>query len=290
MKYPPRVRGGRRRAGLTLAVALAAGAVFVLPAARLLHWGQMGERMGDVEAAPSVAEELAGVPGRRWPARAAEGPTLVLVHGVHPDGGREPRMGRLATLFAREGFVVHVPHLAELAAFQAKGDVIPRLRGYFDAVERRHGCFGVVGVSVGGGLALRALEDRPVTGVLTIGAHDDLAAVRDHHRATGGTAYARRVMAAVGDVEPAVLAALSPRRGPRGPVWVLHGEGDPLVPASEADALCRRIGCARVVRTPWLGHTEVHGASPLPVLQMIDQALPGMKVPCDRLRQYSGRR
>ncbi len=213
----------------------------------------------------------------------------MLVHGVHPDGADEPRMARLATLFADEGFVVHVPHLPSLAAFEPDPALPRRLARYFEAVRLRHGCFGVVGISVGGGVALRALEDTPVTGVLTVGAHDDLEALRDHHRAHGGTRYARRVMEAAGDVPAATLAALSPRRGPRGPVWVLHGEGDPLVPADHADRLCRRIGCNRVVRTPWLGHTEVHGESPVPVLSLLDDAARGLRTSCAQVRVRAGR-
>ena len=199
-------------------------------------------------------------------------------------------MARLATLFADEGFVVHVPDLPSLAAFDPDPAVVDQLRGVFDAVRAEHGCFGVVGISVGGGLALRALEGEPATAVLTIGAHDDLAAVAAYHERTGGTRYARRVMEAVGDVPPETLAALSPRRPPIGPVYVLHGEGDPLVPASEAVRLCERMQCARVVRTPWLGHTEVDGESPVPVLALLDQVFAATRVPCRRLRQVDSAR
>ncbi len=277
----------RRRRGLwVLGAILVLGWVVSAPVRRWAHWGSFLRRFESVEPRPGTPEIFAGIHGRRWSRANPEPlePALILVHGVHPEGGEEPRMARLATLFADEGFVVHVPHLPTLAAFEPDPEVVPRLARYFDAARQRHGCVGAVGISVGGGVALRALEDVPVTGVLTVGAHADLLALREHHRATGGTRYARRVMEAAGDVPPVVLAALSPRRGPRGPVWVLHGEGDPLVPAAQADRLCDAIGCARRVRTPWLGHTEVDGESPIPVLTLLDEAVAAMKTSCEQVR------
>lgn len=257
------------------------------PIRRWAHWGQFLQRFETVTARPGTPEIIAGIDGRRW-ARARPAPlepALVLVHGVHPDGGNEPRVAQLATLFADEGFVVHGPHLPSLAAFEPDPELPDRLARYFEGVRRRHGCIGVVGISVGGGVALRALEDSPVSGVLTVGAHADLASLRDFHRTHGGTPYSRRVMEAAGDVPEATLAALSPRRAPRGPVWVLHGEGDPLVPADQADQLCRLIDCRRKVRTPWLGHTEVNGESPVPVLSLMDDAVRAMKTGCAQVRR-----
>lgn len=281
-----------RRGLLILGGILLLGWIASAPVRRWAHWGHFLQRFETVEARPGTPETIAGVEGRRWSrARPApREPALVLVHGVHPEGGAEPRMARLATLFADEGFVVHVPHLPALAAFEADPSLPGRLAAYLAAVRDRHGCLGVVGISVGGGVALRALEDTPVTGVLTVGAHADLEAVRDHHARTGGTRYARQVMEAAGDVRPATLAALSPRRAPRGPVWVLHGEGDPLVPADHADRLCRRLGCARVVRTPWLGHTEIDGESPVPVLSLMDDAVQGLKTRCAEVRARADHR
>jgi len=270
-----------------LVAILAVGWVASAPVRRWAHWGGFLQRFETVEPRPGTPEIFARIHGRRW-ARADPEPTepaLVLVHGVHPEGADEPRMARLATLFADEGFVVHVPHLPSLAAFEPEPELVPRLRRYFDAARLRHGCVGAVGISVGGGVALRALEDAPVSGVLTVGAHADLVALRDYHRANGGTRYARQVMEAAGDVPPVVLDALSPRRSPRGPVWVLHGEGDPLVPADHADRLCAVIGCARRVRTPWLGHTEVDGESPIPVLTLLDEAVRAMKTSCAHVRR-----
>ncbi|MAQ19024.1 MAG: hypothetical protein CMN30_30025 [Sandaracinus sp.] len=271
------------------AIGLGVAWLATAPVRRWLHWGRMMQRVDTVEPVAGVPERVGPFAGTRLPADGWDRPAVVLLHGVHPEGANEPRMARLATLFAEEGFQVHVPHVPALAAFDPDPAVIADLRRYLDAIERRHGCFGVVGISVGGGLALRALEDRPVTAVLSVGGHADLGAVRDHHRTTGGTPYARRVMAAVGEVPDPVLAALSPRRPPRGPVFVLHGEGDPLIPPSQAAALCERMGCGAVV-TPWLGHTELHGASPVPVLRALDQVFASMKAPCATLRQYSGRR
>jgi pimeloyl-ACP methyl ester carboxylesterase len=271
---------------LILGGILLLGWIASAPIRRWAHWGHFLQRFESVEARAGIPEIVARIHGRRWSrARPAPlEPALVLVHGVHPEGGEEPRMARLATLFADEGFVVHVPHLPTLAAFEPDPALPGRLARYFEATRRRHGCIGVVAISVGGGVALRALEDTPVTGVLTVGAHADLEALVDYHRQSGGTRYSRQVLEAAGDIPRATLDALSPRRPPRGPVWVLHGEGDPLVPAEHADRLCRLIGCNRVVRTPWLGHTEVNGESPVPVLSLLDDAVRGLKTSCAEVR------
>lgn len=269
-----------------LAATLVLGWIASAPVRRWAHWGRFLQRFETVDPRQGTPEVVAGVHGRRY-ARADPAPlepALVLVHGVHPEGAAEPRMARLATLFADEGFVVHVPHLPALARFEPDPEVVARLRRYLDALRRRHGCIGAVGISVGGGVVLRALEDSPVTGVLTVGAHADLRSLLEHHRASGGTRYARQVMEAAGDVPSADLAALSPRQRPRGPVWVLHGEGDPLVPPEHADRLCETLQCNRVVRTPWLGHTEVHGQSPIPVLSLMDEAVRTMKTRCAEVR------
>lgn len=61
---------------------------------------------------------------------------------------------------------------------------------------------------------------------------------------------------------------LSPERSPppASPVYLLHGEGDAVVPASEAELLARHLEGAgvevRALRTPLIGHAELGGGLP----------------------------
>ena len=127
---------------------------------------------------------VAGVPtlvvrpggGTRWP-------TLVFMNGVTSRGRHHPDVERLARALARVGFLVLVPDPPGLA----QGEVTERtleatiavVRAAADRPDARGGRVGLVGVSVGGSLALLAAEDATlaerVTVVAGIAPYSDLA-------------------------------------------------------------------------------------------------------------------
>lgn len=106
---------------------------------------------------------------------------VMIAHGMHHLGGDEPRLLALASALARAGLRVLVPHLPGLAAYRLDPAAVDEVSAASEATARRIGRndVGVVGISLGGGIALIAATD-PELGasirfVLGIGAHDDLA-------------------------------------------------------------------------------------------------------------------
>ena len=124
--------------------------------------------------APRAEERLvAGVPtmvvrpggGTRWPA-------LVFLNGVTARGRHHPDVERLARGLARAGFLVLVPDPPGLA----RGEITEKtlaatlavVRAAADRPDARGGRVGLVGVSVGGSLALLAAEDASLAGRITV--------------------------------------------------------------------------------------------------------------------------
>jgi pimeloyl-ACP methyl ester carboxylesterase len=110
-------------------------------------------------------------------ARRAQG--MVLVHGIHERGIREPRMIDFARAVASSGVVVLTPELQDLAQYRvthAGAEVIAEA-AHALAQQVRADQVAVFGVSFGGGLALRAACEpalRAAIGrVITLGAHHD---------------------------------------------------------------------------------------------------------------------
>jgi pimeloyl-ACP methyl ester carboxylesterase len=117
---------------------------------------------------------LDGVRARRY---GTEGPPVLLLHGVHPDGIEEPRLVRFASLLAKAGLLVVTPELGALSRVELDPrapESIGRAARALAARERR-ASVGVVGISFGGGLALvAAAEGEPAIGaVMAIGPHHD---------------------------------------------------------------------------------------------------------------------
>lgn len=112
--------------------------------------------------------------------RGAEVGAVMLCHGMHHLGGREPRLLALANALAGAGLRVVVPHLPGLAAYRLDPRAVDEVLAASEATARRIGRadVGVVSISLGGGIALIAATDaargRSIRFVLGIGAHDDL--------------------------------------------------------------------------------------------------------------------
>lgn len=121
-------------------------------------------------------EELAldGVRALRY---GDDGPPVLLLHGVHPDGIEEPRLVRFASVLASAGLVVVTPELGALSRVELDPRAPEAIGRAARALAAREGraSVGVIGISFGGGLALvAAAEGHDAIGaVLAIGAHHD---------------------------------------------------------------------------------------------------------------------
>ena len=149
--------------------------------------------LGRIEDAPDgftvLADEATyGVPYafvRRTPDGKVH-PTLVFIHGVARVGLRDGRILRAIEAFHRAGFTVIAPEIGPLLDPTRPSDEVDGLDRLLDALAagRIEGAstsrFGLVGISVGGALALRAgarfqeRGGRGLRGILAIGAPDDL--------------------------------------------------------------------------------------------------------------------
>ena len=136
-------------------------------------------RLGTAE--PSVVDEpVAGVPALVVrPGRSPTRPALVVLNGVTARGRHHPALGRVAVALGRAGFVACVPDPPGLARGPLGLQTLRATTDVIDAVAARApgGRVGLVGVSVGGTLALLAAE-RPelaerITVVACIAPHLD---------------------------------------------------------------------------------------------------------------------
>lgn len=161
--------------GMAAVVAFAFGPVRRhLAAARMLTRFAADEDLGT----PSVSLSVAGMDARAYGA----GPPLLLVHGVHPGGMHEPRLIRFARILAAEGYRVVTPQLSALAEFRLDPDTASRIARAANELARDSpdGRVGVVGISIGGGMALIAANQEPaIRAVLAIGAHHDARRLTD---------------------------------------------------------------------------------------------------------------
>ena len=127
-----------------------------------------------VTDAPRARESVvAGVPttvvrpggGTHWP-------VLVFLNGVTARGRHQPDVERLARALARVGFLVLVPDPPGLARGEITEKTVAAtiavVRAAADRPDARGGRVGLVGVSVGGSLALLAGEDATLAGRVTI--------------------------------------------------------------------------------------------------------------------------
>lgn len=194
---PPVLRRSLRLLAVLVALLLAFGAAVAvprLPALRCLLAFQepIPEDLEDASKAPAGLELLedAATYGaeRVWLLRAPEprAPTLVFVHGVAPVGLEDGRIVHAVQAFGRAGFTVIAPELPTLVDPLAAAPVGAGVAAVLHAIEA--GAYagahperiGVVGISVGGALALKGCVEFLAAGgtglraVLAIGAPDDV--------------------------------------------------------------------------------------------------------------------
>jgi pimeloyl-ACP methyl ester carboxylesterase len=226
---------------------------------------EAGETLSGLEDPPSVREVREGTT-RIY----GEGRPLVLLHGAHALGNDDARIDALARVIANRGLKVFVPSLPGLRSLRLLDD---------DAVlVRRIGPEGaaLVGVSLGGTLALQLASQDPAgrwSMVWTIGAAHDLTTLARSARAPGAEAYLTEVMRSIaggtlehGGFERALMR--SARHSPAGhladvrlPLFVLHGQSDPLVSSDHAAHICAEAPRCRLLISPVLSHSEVETAS-----------------------------
>lgn len=130
-----------------------------------------------IEGVSEHERQLAGARARVFE-RADGDPPVLLVHGVHTRGIDEPRLERFARQLANAGFTVATPELTPLRELRFDASSVETLARCADAWAEEHGVesVGVVGISVGGGLALRAAgRTEAIHTVFSIGAHHDFA-------------------------------------------------------------------------------------------------------------------
>jgi dienelactone hydrolase len=119
------------------------------------------------------------------PVGIAHPSVLVVVHGVHHLGISEPRLQRFARALASHGYLVMTPQVDELADYNITKTSATVIGDAVHELVRRSGAqkVGLLGLSFAGGMSLIAASDpaveRELSGVIAIGAHDDLKRVLD---------------------------------------------------------------------------------------------------------------
>jgi pimeloyl-ACP methyl ester carboxylesterase len=200
--------------------------------------------------------EVPGVAADRY-FTSESAPSLVLAHGLAPEGKDDPRLQRAAALLARAGFVVAVPTIRGLTALRLRADDVETVVSAIDAMSPP---VSVVGVSVGAGPALLAAADSRVrdrvAAVLSLGGYAAAAEVARFYLSGDPELTrlfaeanpdlmddsARRALAtgSLDELSPELrrlLEALSPERvigQLRGRLLIVHGRHDRLVPVSES--------------------------------------------------------
>lgn len=179
--------------------------------------------------------------------RVEPSPSVVLVHGGgFLIGSRSMKpMRLLASALVRRGFsvcsldyrlVFRGGRLAEATA-----DVVAGLRWWSEQAERfgtDPGRIGVVGLSAGGALALIAAGHEAAPAIeRTVGVFGlyDFSGL-------GGAVFTRLPRLITRSADPSDWRAASPIEAaqPTGPVLLLHGTGDTVVPAQQTEALAQR--------------------------------------------------
>src|SRR5262249_34379370 len=143
----------------------------------LVHYGEHA-----VETQPLTLPS--GAPGVLYlPRGSVPAHGLVLAHGIHEDGIREPRLIAFARALAATALAVLTPELVDLAHYRVTHASAVRIAEAARTLAARLGTrqVAVFGVSFGGGLALRAACEPGLRGaierVITLGAHHDAGVV-----------------------------------------------------------------------------------------------------------------
>jgi dienelactone hydrolase len=150
---------------------------------------QHAGRIGGIHTYP-IEESLTEIRTPAGPIRArlyipmgiANGPGMLVVHGVHHLGIDEPRLVAFARSLSTSGIQVLTPELVSLTDYHVDARSID-LIGYSarDFAQSLHQKVGILGISFGGGLSLMAAASpryQPyIRFVVSVGAHDDLERV-----------------------------------------------------------------------------------------------------------------
>jgi dienelactone hydrolase len=105
---------------------------------------------------------------------------VVVVPGVHHLGMDEPRLVRFARALASHGYMVLTPQVDDLANYNITKNSAVVIGDAVHELARRSGApkVGLLGLSFAGGMSLIAASNEAVeqqlSGVIAIGAHDDL--------------------------------------------------------------------------------------------------------------------
>lgn len=117
------------------------------------------------------------------PVGVAHPSPVVVIHGVHHLGMEEPRLKRFARALSSHGFLVLTPQVDDLADYSITKNSATVIGDAVHELARRSGApkVGLLGLSFAGGMSLIAASEPPVqqqlSGVIAIGAHDDLTRV-----------------------------------------------------------------------------------------------------------------
>jgi dienelactone hydrolase len=195
------------------------------------------------------------------------GSSLVLVHGLAPEGKNDVRLRRAARLLARSGFAVAVPTITGLTGLRLRpGDI----ESVVETVRAMPGPVSIVGVSVGAGPALLAAADprvrEEVRAVLSLGGYASATELVRYYL-SGDPRLTRMFVDANPDLMDAsarqalvtgqvdalspelrrLLDDLSPERvvgNIRGRLLIVHGREDPLVPVAQSTRLAEAARAA----------------------------------------------
>jgi pimeloyl-ACP methyl ester carboxylesterase len=111
---------------------------------------------------------------------------VVVVPGVHHLGMDEPRLRRFAQALCAHGYMVLTPQVDDLANYNITKSSAVVIGDAVHELVRRSGApkVGLLGLSFAGGMSLIAASNEPVeqqlSGVIAIGAHDDLNRVLEY--------------------------------------------------------------------------------------------------------------
>jgi pimeloyl-ACP methyl ester carboxylesterase len=205
--------------------------------------------------------------------RSGSGPAILVVHGVNPTGKNSLDLVRISEGFAQAGFEVFVPDLADMRQLRLRPEETLNIESVFQFIGRDAGiaCFSYgcgpalvaaadprirdhvrFALAFGGYFDVREALEFVVTGPETPGAYGKWAYLNANPDLIDGVSGRQRIekvfaaatpeefRARLLDVSPTVqsrLDGLSPSRylrDIRAPLILVHGTGDPVIPAQQS--------------------------------------------------------
>ncbi len=148
-----------------------------------------GEPPMEIDERSFVAGERE-IPMRVFSSRADRRKTLLVIHGVHWKGCREPRLIHFAENLARLGYAVVTPDIEDLRNYDLKSRAVDDIERSAAWVLNESGLvkdgeqIGLLGISFGGGLCLSAAKRAGLAGrvafVFSFGGHGDMSRTLDY--------------------------------------------------------------------------------------------------------------